>query len=212
MRHSLLLLGLLFVSAGCSQTAAAPIVIAGSQATAPPGFLNGGFVAMTPNLDQAFSFSLAAEGSFDVGELQIALSYSNVIAFGANSGVQFSIRDDAGGVPGTEIGEFQHADVPSTPQIVHVLPESPLTLHSGVRYWLVGQRTLSGVINVHVSDTLYGLYGPIARRSQNGDWIAQPNGSLPAFVLLGSQVPEPAAGILLLTSVAGLAPPLRRRK
>ena len=211
MRHSLLLLGLLIVSASCSQSkAASPIVIAGSDHMAPPRFQAGPYIQLTPVIDRAHPFTIIDGGAFRVAELQIAAYRSAGIG---GTAADFSVHADANGVPGEPLGTFVVAGIPlSTPSVVSASPTSDLVLYSGTTYWIVG-TTNQGQVNWSLASGTPGMIsvnGPYAYKLRNDDWVVSPTGQLAAYAILGSPVPEPAAGALfLLLSATALT--MRRR-
>jgi hypothetical protein len=185
-----------------SPTQATPVVIGGSSLESPPPFWDNSFWAMTASIQRAFPFTVISGGPYYAEELQVAAFYHEAIG---GSLANFSINLDDNGQPGLAVGTFEMSGIATTPQIVSAQVTDETVLYSDTPYWLVGQ-TPQGQVNWNLADSVFGT---VAYRVDQGDWVILSRTNVSAFAILGSQVPEPATFLLLALGSLGL---IRKRR
>jgi hypothetical protein len=207
--NRLLILLTLLATVGCNHSEASTIVIAGSQLVAPPPFQNGSFFQVTQVIDRAHPFVIGGADAYRVSELQIA-AYRTAGLGGTSA--RFAVHTDAGGAPGVPLATFAFNSIPlATPAALSATPDSELILNSNTPYWIVG-TTNQGQVNWSLAlgtPPLIGVNGPNARKLRDDDWIVTPTGSVAAYALLGTPVPE--SGTLPLAILCATLAAMRRR-
>lgn len=184
-----------------SSTQATPVVIGGSSLESPPPFWDNSFWGMTASIQRAFPFTVIFGGAYYAEELQVAAYHYEGMA---GSLANFSINLDDNGQPGQAVGAFEVTDITTTAQVLNAQVAEETVLYSDTAYWLVGQ-TPQGQVNWNLADNVFGT---VAYRVDQGDWVIISGSNVSAFAILGSQVPEPST--LLLLGLGGLA--LRRKR
>jgi hypothetical protein len=172
---------------------AAPLVLAGSQSSAPPAYWDTSFYPLGPTIDRAFPFTVIAGGPYRVDQLQTpAFHYPNL----AGNVVDFSIHRDDGGRPGALVGAFRF-NVSTTVQMLSGAPLGEIVLESATPYWLLGSSP-RGQVNWNLANSVFGR---TVYRLRSDPWIVQEGTNVAAFAILGSPVPEPGSIVLI---IAGL--------
>lgn len=200
MKKIFLLILIVFPFLIGSQTEAT-VVIGGSTMESPPSFWDSSFWGMTSVIERAFPFTTILGNSFYVEELQIAAYHYEGLA---GSQASFSIRIDDNGLPGQSLGSFQTNSITMTPQVLTLTTTDEIILSSDTAYWLVGQ-TPQGQVNWNLADNVFGT---VAYRVGQDPWTVLSYSNFSAFVILGTEIPEPAT-LSLLTLGAML---MRRRR
>jgi hypothetical protein len=196
--HSTIVLkSLVLLSSG--EAFAAPVVLAGSELTSPPPFWAASFWGATPSLEMAFPFEVINGGPYVVDSLQVAVHRYDPPT-GAST-AEFALYTDNAGVPGAPFATFALNSIPTTPQVVTLIPQgiNDVVLNSATPYWIVA-KTSQGQLNWNLGDDAFGM---VAYRSGGGDWTVLPFNNVSAFALLGSPVPEPST--FILAGIAGVA-------
>jgi hypothetical protein len=187
-----------------------PVVIAGSSLASPPPFQVGPHSQITPIIDRAYPFTIADGGPYRVEQLQVA-AY-RLAGLGGTT-AEFAIHSDAGGFPGVPLSTFSLTGIPlGTPAIIDATPNQGLVLQPDMPYWIVG-TTNQGQVNWSLALGVFPLVsvdGSYAYQLRDDQWVYVPTGSVAAYAILGSAVPEPATILLgLLTASATLGNPFR---
>ena len=180
-----------------SSTQATPLVIGGSSLESPPPFWVNSYWMINATYIRAFPFTVIPAGPYYAEELQVAAFYYEGIG---SPLANFTINMDDAGHPGTPIAAFETTVIPTTPQVVSSEVAEETVLYSDTTYWLVGQTPEADVL-WNLADNVFGT---VAYRVDQGDWVVLQNKNFPAFAILGSQIPEPATFLLLLFAGLGL--------
>ena len=183
-------------------TQATPVVIGGSSLESPPPFWDNSYCMINASHNRAFQFAIISGGPYYAEELQVAAFYHEGIG---GSVANFSINLDDNGQPGLAVGIFEMSGIATTPQIVSAQVTDETVLYSDTPYWLVGQTPQADVL-WNLADNVFGT---VAYRVDQGDWVILPSRNVSAFAVLGSQVPEPATFLLLAFAGLGL---IRKRR
>jgi len=174
-----------------STAQATTVVIGGSSLESPPPFWDNSYWGMPSNIQRAFEFTVIPGGPWYAEEIQVAAFYYE---FDAAPLANFSINLDDNGQPGQAIGIFDSTSITTTPQVVSSQISQETVLYPGTTYWLVGQ-TPQGQVNWNLADNVFGT---VAYRVDQDDWVILSNSNVSAFAVLGSQVPEPSTLLLLV--------------
>lgn len=173
------------------------IVIGGSSLESPPPFWANSYCMINASYNRAFQFTVISGGPYYAEELQVAAFYYEGIG---GSLADFSINLDDNGQPGHVVGTFETTGITTTPKIVSAQVTEETVLYSDTLYWLVGQTPQADVL-WNLADNVFGT---VAYRVDDGDWVILSDSNVSAFAILGSRVPEPATFLLLVLGGLGL--------
>jgi hypothetical protein len=160
------------------------------------------------SFEDAMSFTPTADYSFVAADLAVSL------ISGTNS-LTVTINADVSNLPGTVLDTLtltsSMGPFGSNNPLLVADPETPLTLHSGVTYWLVVSATDSTYASWNDNNSPSDIYDGWQNRNGAG-WVELTGSANPtaAFSIIGTEVkavPEPASIALFGTgmlSVIGL--------
>jgi hypothetical protein len=149
------------------------------------------------NLDQAMGFTPGS--SFNLTQIDIAMSF-----VAGHNAVNLSLNADAGGLPGALLESWFLTNLPSygssfPPEQVTAGPGVLLSAHQ--QYWLVAEYVGADTY-AKWNVTSAGDTGPRAE-NVNGAWFVYNASARGAFDIVGTPVPVPEPGTLVLLA-AGL--------
>jgi len=160
-----------------------------------------------PNYAQDLAVSFTPTVEEDVVSVTIALGSETQI----HSGVFMYIATDDGGVPGTPLATPVMFNV-SGPSGISIGPPSPpevqfytiIYLQAGQTYWLELDYGTDGTTqNLDWYLNNQGITGDYATSADGTNWTTE-SGTLPAFEVQTSPVPEPSTIALACVALAGL--------
>jgi len=160
--------------------------------------LNWGIGLHIPPVHTTSAMAFKPLSTFDLSQIDLGITW-----VGNTNSVIVSLEKESSGLPGATIQSWTLSNLPpngSTNAIETVSPVSTVELIAAQQYWIAvaGVGDASAVWNWNV----VGATGPYAQ-SGGGSFVLN-NGTLGAFGVLGTPVPEPSFVWLLGTMFFGL--------
>jgi hypothetical protein len=178
-----------------------------SNASAAAGYDVAG-TAITCCGFQEVAAPFTPSSNFQFGQIDIALFNTGSPAFGDANSVVLTLNSDSNGLPGSVLESWTLTGMPNafTPDTVQTVSASaPLTLSSGVQYWVVASPESSNSDNDWAENSVGVFSGTdVAFNSGSGFFVfGYGNWEEPAFDVQAWSSPEP--GTLALDTIALLA-------
>ena len=157
--------------------------------------LNWGIGLHIPPFNTISAMAFTPSSNFDLSQIDLGITW-----VGNTNSVIVSLENDSSGLPGSAIESWTVSNLPptgSTNAIETVRPVSPVELMATQQYWIdvAGVGDASAAWNWNV----VGAIGPYAQRG-GGSFVLN-DGTLGAFDVLGTPIPEPSFVWLLFMAV-----------
>lgn len=148
---------------------------------------------------RSITFPFTPSQTFDLAQVKFAIS--------GEPGLRFALLPDAGGMPSPAANAMASAsfDAPLLVGVVSLdLQSANLQLQGGTPYWVAFIPNPSSSASLALSTAGAGLfYG--SSTDYGNSWSATYGIAPPAFEIDGTVVPEPAACVLLIAAIGGMA-------